>query len=39
MILKIKITGVTEDQFGETWARGGTANIGDDSVLIAKSRM
>ncbi|KAI3736278.1 hypothetical protein L6452_15817 [Arctium lappa] len=30
---------VTEEQFKETWIRSGTTDLGDDSIVIAKSRM
>ncbi|CAN4104804.1 unnamed protein product [Withania somnifera] len=31
--------GVTEEQFEAKWTRTGTTNLGDGSVVIAKSRM
>ncbi|KAJ9550163.1 hypothetical protein OSB04_014208 [Centaurea solstitialis] len=31
--------GVTEEQFKETWTRSGATDMGDGSVVIAKSRM
>lgn len=33
------IAGVTEEQFEAKWTRTGATNLGDGSVVIAKSRM
>lgn len=37
--IDIEMTGVTEDQFGEKWTKTGSISVGDDGVLVAKSRM
>lgn len=32
-------TGVTEEQFKESWNRPGAVNMGEGSVMVAKARM